>query len=147
MAERLRIFYKKGGAYLKELRRAPEARRKRWLVATTTVAMLGAFGLWLLYLNLTLPTLPPASTNAPSSTTPAAPAATAGPSFLQTLGLGLQVSWQQLDGQFQGIKNRVINYLSGLVGQIQKTNRISIEAQPNNFEPNNLGQIPTTTLP
>ncbi len=145
MAGRTNKIYKSSQRYLRELRRAPEPRKRRWLIVSSTLAMLLVLGLWVIYLNLTLPTLPPVSANA--TTTEPATTGSQGESFFETFGRGLQITAGNLGQKLQDLSQTLNDYFTNLKNQIQKTNNIEIQPPANAFAPNPLENVPTTTLP
>lgn len=147
MADRTNRFYNKSKQYLKELQRSPEPRKKRWLVVSSGVAMLFVLGLWMLYLNLSLPTLPTANPNTTSSAPAPTTSQNQNPSFFETFGRGLQITADNIGQKLSGLIGWIGDLTNNLKDQLQKTNQFSVQAPPNDFVPNNLETIPTTTLP
>ncbi|KKU91604.1 MAG: hypothetical protein UY23_C0001G0210 [Candidatus Jorgensenbacteria bacterium GW2011_GWA1_48_11] len=145
MAGQASQLYKKSREYLRELQRAPDRRKKRWLVISSAAAMLLVLGLWMIYLNMTLPTLPKTTDNAPN------PAPTSSQnqkeSFFQIFGRGLEVTFQNLNDKFRTFGSSIGNYLKEFENKIRESNNFSIQAPTSAFRPNDLEKIPTTTLP
>jgi len=88
--ETIRNLAVRARAFLRELQRSDERRKRNWLIATSSVCVALVFLLWIMYLKVSLP-----SVEMPTSatTTPVAAAVEAAEedSFFETIGRGFFV--------------------------------------------------------
>lgn len=106
---------------LRELQRAPLVQRKRWLTAASAVAMVAVVALWVLYLNLTLPT--PEQRESP----PAAPEKPPGDAFGKTLGRGFSAISDDIMQEWERVKEETAQTLRTLREALERQNQFTVE--------------------
>ncbi len=125
---------------IKELRRAPEQRKKRWLVGGSAVLMFFVITLWFSYLNLTLPSLKQVDEkNTPENQDKE--------SFLKTFKTGFEIVSNNFKNGFDNIKQQINNSFGLLKNQLDKSNEFNLKSRENNFSPQEQEPVTKTPLP
>jgi len=95
----MRETLKKGKLFLRNLRRSDEPTKKKWVYSISGVSSLLILFLWVAYLNVTLPSVPPFLTaTSPSATVPYTDSSD---SFFSVLGRGFKKLSTEIS---QGVK-------------------------------------------
>lgn len=125
---------------IRELRRAPEQKKKRWLMGGSAVLMFFVITLWLSYLNLTLPNLKQENEETQLSDQNKK-------SFLKTFKIGLETISNDFKNGLGNIKREINNNFGFLKTQLEKTNEFNLESRENNFSPQEQEPVAKTSLP
>jgi hypothetical protein len=143
-------------ARLRDIQRAPEPVRKRWLAIVSTATMVAVVGLWMLYLNLTVPN---PSAAAATSTPPAVEEPQkSGDSFWGTLGRGFSAIADEFQSSWNAAKEKVGAAFRDLSNALSEKNQFTVEAptstpaSPGRVEagpaaPEDATAVPPTPLP
>jgi len=130
---------------IKKLQRAPDNVKKRWLIGGSAVFMILILGLWLVYVNKTLPPL--AVIENPAQTSFSVPK-TSSYGFFKILKLGIQNIFNNFKNQWQSFRNTLNQYWNSFKSVFQKTNNFSIQPMPEQkIIPPIQEPLPPTTLP
>ncbi|MCL4404321.1 hypothetical protein M1432_03185 [Patescibacteria group bacterium] len=113
--------------FIKRLQRSNERTKRRYVYGASAALMVVVVVLWLLYLNITLPTAVPgiATSTAETSASETAPT---GQSFFGTLGRGAAIVWGEVAKGVGNIGGLVGGAWQGFQKQIQKTNTFEVNA-------------------
>lgn len=118
---------------IRNLQRAPEAKKKRWLVAGSAATMVTVIALWVVYLNLTVPN--PAGEAAAATATSTAPAEKSpSDSVWTTFTRGLSSLTQEFGNTWSDAKDKMSGAFNNLKRAVEKENQFTFPA-------------PTSTLP
>lgn len=97
----MREILKKGKQFLRNLRRSDEPTKKKWVYSISVISSLLVLFLWVAYLNLTLPSVPPLVS---ATSTPAvALRVESSDSFFAVLGRGFGKLFMELGAGFKTI--------------------------------------------
>ena len=125
---------------IKELRRAPEQKKKRWLVGGSAILMFFVITLWVSYLNLMLPSLKQENEkNTPGNQNKE--------SFLKTFKTGLGIISHDFKNGFGNIKRQIDNSFGLFKSQLEKSNEFNLESQATDFAPREQEPASKTPLP
>lgn len=115
---------------LRKVQRAPEPQRKRWLVLSSSLAIVAVVGLWVLYLNYTVPY--PEGWNE-GKTAVAAEETTEeenGNSVGKTLGRGFSAIFDQFLDKWNEAKGEMGKAFESAKEVLEKGNQLTLEATP-----------------
>lgn len=115
--------------FLASLQAANDKTKQRWVIGASAVAMFFVVLLWLVYLTLTLPSLPNSeiaddSTSAAVSTETAAPAE---PTFFSTFSRGISILVKQTEAGLASFAGRMAESVTTLKKGIEKKNVIEVK--------------------
>ncbi len=114
---------------IRRLQRSDDKTKKRYVYGASAALMIVVIGIWLFYLNATLPQAAPAAV---TSTAPVAAAesgaAGTSPSIWSTFGRGFNLVWEDLGGAVGNIGNTVSGAWQEFQKQIQRTNTMQLNA-------------------
>lgn len=128
---------------IKELQKAPDRVKTRWLIGATTLSMTIVIGLWVVYLNATLPRISKTETeNKGISESPKKE------SFFSTFNLGLNAVGEDFKEKFGILKNQLNQNAGDIKNKLEKNNEFSIENKSEtDFLPEEREIAPETPLP
>lgn len=125
---------------VRELQRADLKAKRRWLLIASVASMVIVVGLWILYLNLTLPTF-----GTPEEAKQSAPQ---GESVSGTFMRGLQNISDEFKTQWQKVKGEFQKNFGALEQILGKQNGFSVEQKPEEqYLPPTVEPTPQTHLP
>ena len=128
---------------IKELQRAPDNVKTRWFIGATTFSMAIIIGLWVVYLNATLPKIGKAeaeNTDTQKSSKKE--------SFFNTFNMGLNAIGEDFKEKFGVLKNQLNQNAGDLKNKLEKNNEFLIENKNGtDFLPEKRETVPKTPLP
>lgn len=139
--------------YILRIRNSDERAKRRFVAIASTISMLIVVLLWVVYLNLTLPTLATpkdaTQTTGQESTGSGAVAVTpVDDSFFGVITRGARVIGGNITRQFTSITESAMNEFSKLGALATKKNEMVITPNPTQFAPTTSSEpIPPTKLP
>ncbi len=114
--------------FVKRLQRSDDRTKRRYVLGVSAALMIVIVFLWLTYLNLTLPNLAPAASEATSTAIAPAAAAPASSSFFGIFGRGAAIVWDDLMNGLGNIGHTIGGTWQKFQDQIQRTNTIQLNA-------------------
>jgi len=136
--------------FIRKLQRSDEKTKKQWFLGTTSVIMVLVLLLWVVYLNLTIPSVagPVISTSTPSlAFKPELKRENVEPSIFETFAKGVSVIGNDLKQKYEVFSEAVTKSLNSLKSKFEKKNSMSIQGANLNFTFQGLDKIPPTPLP
>lgn len=135
--------------FVRKIQRSDEKTKKRWFVGTTIAAMVFILIFWVIYQNITIPSVagPENPTNIPQVVLKPEQKVDTGPSFFETFGNGLSIVGGDLKQKYDAFSEAITNGLNSLKSRFEKTNTMSIQGADLNFAFQGLEKIPPTPLP
>ena len=127
---------------IKELQRAPDNVKTRWLVGACATAMIFVIGFWVIYMNATLPKIEKKSQAAETADTTNKKDGTG-----EVFFLGLRTLTDDFKTRLEDFKNQVGQNANAFKKRIEKTNEFSLEGGQSNFQSENADEISPTPLP
>ncbi|MEK7465616.1 MAG: hypothetical protein AAB631_02465 [Patescibacteria group bacterium] len=118
---------KKGGIFLKTLRRSNEATKKKWVYVVSGISSVLILFLWVAYLNLTLPVLPPPPGDASPVSTPSLPSSN---SFFSVLGRGFKNIGEEMKAGFKTIGSTFSSTFKTFTQKIGTNHTYSVTSTP-----------------
>lgn len=137
--------------YIERIRNSNERTKKRFIIVASTLSMLVVVSLWVVYLNLTIPSLgglaaPILSATSSDITSESAPAVN--DSFFGVIIRGAKVIGGNITQQFVSLKENAVNEFTKIGGLAAKKNESVVVPSNTKFVPNtSLEPIPSTKLP
>lgn len=129
---------------IRELQRADLKTKRRWLFVTSAISMVCVVGLWILYLNLTLPRFGAPQAEATSTQAEASQ----GESFTDTFVRGFENIRNQFNTRWQVARDLIQKNFGVLKQEVQKQNEFSVEKNPMKpYLPEPVEPVPKTKLP
>ncbi|MBI5733203.1 hypothetical protein HY967_04645 [Candidatus Jorgensenbacteria bacterium] len=125
--------------YVRGLQRAPEDRKKRWLIAASGTLMVAILMLWVTYVNVTLPRITPQANEEREDIQKE--------SFWATLSRGFTQIKKDLGADMTKLKDELTHSLGSLNKQTKETNDFAIKPTEPNFELKIPPPLPVTKLP
>lgn len=113
--------------FIKEVQRAGDATKKRWLIIFSGAGMLIVIVLWIAYLNVTLPrtaVMPNATSAAPIA--PIMPEEN-NPSFFKILGLGWKTVRQNIESGVDSLSESLGGSWLKFKERVNRTNDLNLE--------------------
>ncbi|MFA6365000.1 MAG: hypothetical protein WCW78_01225 [Candidatus Paceibacterota bacterium] len=131
--------------FIEHLRGEDEETKKWWVAGASTISMIGIVFLWVLYLNLTLPSITkPTGT----STIPVALTAPKKTSPFDTFMEGWNVVSKDIRTKWKTFSDTTSKGISGIGGGFNKKNEMIIEGDTTQFTPSTSTEsLPPTKLP
>ena len=126
-------IYKK----IKNLQRSPDKTKKRWLIGSSVLIMFLIIGVWLIYLNFTLPTLK----------TTEAKTKPANENFLKIMDRGFKSIVEEISKGINMINGKLTGSLILVEKNLQNNNQFSFEFDEIQFLPVFIESVPPTPLP
>lgn len=143
--ETIRNLAVRARAFLHELQRSDERRKRNWLIATSSVCVALVFLLWIMYLKVSLP-----SVEMPTSatTTPVAAAVEAAEedSFFETIGRGFSVVQGKVEESVGTAAADINALISGFRERLSSQNTFVFEIPTSSIEREAPGSIPSTPI-
>lgn len=121
---------KKGGIFLKTLRRSDEATKKKWVYIVSGISSVFILFLWVAYLNLTLPSLPPPPDNILPSTSVLPTPSSGSDSFFSVLGRGFKNITGEIGTGFKNIGDTFGSTFKTFTKKIGTLNTYSVTSTP-----------------
>ncbi|MGC9610739.1 MAG: hypothetical protein ABSE68_00755 [Minisyncoccia bacterium] len=121
-------MFKKFGGFIRNIQRSDDRTKKKWLVIFSGIGMAFIVVLWVFYLNATLPQI--AAIQESTSTEAAAPSPSVNApenSFLNTVGRGWTVVWNELKSNFNGARNSILESWDKFKNELSRTNNLDFE--------------------
>lgn len=122
---------------IRNLRRAEDGVKKRWIIFLTAISMVVIVSIWVLYLNYSLPEINKEQNAAKQEKN----------SAIAVFNQGFRTISADFQSKFEEIKNQIGSQTAYLQNQVEKTNEFSVENQSINYEVENTETIPSTPLP
>lgn len=120
--------YQKARSYVRKLQRADDKTKKRFLVWSSIASVLLIVSLWLIYLNLTMPSLGEVNTERKTAISEKV-------GFFDTLARGFENIRGDFEERFSGLKTDLYENLSRLKEQIERKNEFSYENKEYEYVP------------
>lgn len=120
----MKTYLKNANEWLKKVQRGSEAKKKRWLILLSGVSVLFVVLLWLVYMNISIPTL-----GKPAGTTIEEQENEEQKSFFEVLGKGFEVMGRNIQEQTAKTKEGVQNILQKADERINASNEFSVEGE------------------
>lgn len=137
--------------YILRIRNSDERTKRRFVAIASTISMLIVVLLWVVYLNLTLPTLATPKDATQATTQDSAISDATAPvddSFFGVIARGARTIGGNIVRQFTSIKESAIGEFSKLGEFATKKNEMTITPHQTQFAPSTSSEpIPPTTLP
>ncbi|MDI6734331.1 MAG: hypothetical protein QMD50_02450 [Patescibacteria group bacterium] len=126
--------------YLRELQRADDQRKKRWLISTSTISIISIIILWVVFFNLGLKPIDKKQEVSSTDTN------NQNETFWQTINRGAESIKEMFNREIKNIKNIISKNFESIKNKTGKTNDFSVEneidSSTSNFTP-----LPKTPLP
>ncbi|MFH1161730.1 MAG: hypothetical protein V1696_00400 [Candidatus Jorgensenbacteria bacterium] len=133
---------------LGRIQRAPESSRKRWLTAASVTTMVVVVVLWVVYLNITLPS------TAQSESPPPIPEKSAGDTFGKTLGRGFSAISDDIAREWERAKEETTQTFRSLRETVERENQFTLGGEnaaatssASSSMPPDLQTVPPVLLP
>ncbi len=117
--------------FIESLQEADEARKKRWVIGASAVAMLIIILLWLMYLSLTLPVVDTGTTAEATSTDSVAleEAPPAPSSIFDTFGRGISIVVQNAEAGLAAFAGRMADNVHAITKRMNRSNVIEVKGE------------------
>ena len=134
----MKNFLKNVAAFIKELQRSDDARKKRWLYGSATAAIIVVVGLWAFYLNITILS---------SKRVESVKTAGGKESFFRVFTRGLGVVGAELGEKSETALGSLSRSVDAIKEQTKKSNELEIKNEDPGLFFKNLELIPPGKFP
>ncbi len=127
--------------FIASLRTADNATKKNWIIGASAVSMVFVILLWLVYLTLTLPSLPSDTNTETGQTAAATETAPSEPTFFSTFSRGISVLIHQSEAGLAAFASKIAENVETIKKSVEKKNVIEVKGP----EPSRTATTPATT--